>query len=128
MSGSGTLRKAADLMQARAEAASPDPWHYRDDTVNPDGSGFSANVVEGMWDVASCYGGSTPPQEGRERQARADAAHIASWGPSPALTVAAGLRLAADNWNDETAVYFGERNMRLYPWLAVARAYLKGTP
>lgn len=75
-----------DAIQARLEASNPDPWVHGDDTLNDDGTIQSANILSvgylgpNPWSIASCHGGPTEPEEGRDTrglQATADAAFIA---------------------------------------------------
>ena len=119
MSAAETLRRAADRMRERAEAARAGRWTTAHSALQPD-----LRLVVAGWEseprrVAACAG-SLPEGNG------ANAAHIASWHPAVALTVADWLDYIAETCEDP---YYRENLDDLVrPALAVARAYLGEVP
>lgn len=119
------LRRAAALMRARAEAASPGPWsvnveHGRDYT---DEAWSNTDVTADDGKSAAWY---CDEQEGVE-----NAEHIASWHPAVALAVAKALDDVAQAWEncdgwtrdiDDDSIPFEDTVDG--GWLSVARAYL----
>lgn len=114
MTAPETLREAAALMRARAEAATPGPWNATHDPLGH-------HVEDGFRSrgrLAMDLGSDVPVSNGR-----ADAAHIASWHPAVALAVADWLDIMADC----AAVLEGfdlDPSKTEVAALAVARAYL----
>lgn len=85
------MRRAARLMRARAEVATEGTWSQDEDNpgdviafqMDPSGQfdDDQETVVDGLFSTA-------------------DAAHIASWGPAVAVSVAFWLEAAADAWDE----------------------------
>lgn len=97
------LRRAAALMRERAEAATPGPWLADPDTWHPHGNPLGyrrvvsgeANPISGIRTPHLHTALLTPPASPEDRQAAADAAHVASWHPAVALAVADWLDACA---------------------------------
>lgn len=103
------LRRAANLMRERAEAATAGPWETY---TNMHAEVFVSEIGRRGFGVIS------NPATGREDYGKANAEHIASWHPAVALAVADWLMRVVD-WD--------ERGYRGEDWtdaLTVARAYL----
>lgn len=114
------LRRAAQAMRERAEAATPGPWTY---DGNPSGAVWPlpypatlAYVQPRRDELPVAYAipnGDVIPTGTQV----ANAEHIASWHPAVALAVA--------DWLDDEAVVAGEDKPN--PWaLEVARVFLGG--
>lgn len=112
-----TLRRAAELIRARAEAATGDIWGWRHFGDDPE---------------SMCRVVYYPPRPSVDWRVIADdiwgpddAAHIASWHPAVALAVAEWLDIMAEDyapyWAEPYAAPFVPVIERAY---RVARAYL----
>ena len=112
-SPAATLRRAASLMRERADAASPGPWHQM-----CMGSEGCSVINDGHLRERKHVSFS-----GRKewKADHADAVHIASWGPVPALAVAALLDRIA--WMVELDGELAGR-VGVDETLAIAHAYL----
>jgi hypothetical protein len=85
------MRRAAKLMRARAEVATGGTWGQDED--NP------GDVIAWQMDRTGQFDDDQETVvDGMLNEA--DAAHIASWGPSVALSVAVWLEAAADAWDE----------------------------
>lgn len=99
MSPAEELRAAAARIRGRAEKATPGPWR-----AEPDTHAGRVWVQRGRTrDGADCEplfnvrGGESYAQRA------ADAEHIATWSPEPALAVAAWLEQTADRHGEDDA-------------------------
>ena len=84
-----TIQRWTALLQA----ATPGTWGR--DTTDPGGPRHTENVVVNGWDVAVCSGADVPPENGRARQAAADADLIAESPTIIAALLAERLELLA---------------------------------
>jgi hypothetical protein len=114
------LRRAAGLMRQRAEAAPPGPWHWK---AAPKGYPQAVSSVGVPLLIAETYTGPGAPA--------AEAEHIASWSPVPALAVARLLENRAAQYDLYEAHCAGTGKPVVVgaggdedPALTVARAYL----
>ena len=119
------LRRAAAAMRERANAATRGPWRVDPRTGEVQTTETQSQHLDGRidqysdrWYITCDHEGLTPSVD------EYNAAHIASWHPDVARAVAQGLEQAARIWDDDMAEKFGEHNLRDYPWLVIARAYL----
>jgi hypothetical protein len=105
-SAADTLRRAAEVLRERAEAAAPGPWDAEESAV--------------WWQEAD---GQAALVASARRFPDDDAAYIATVDPT------LGLALAA--WLDDTADYLDHEHITPrddHPVLAVARAILRDQP
>lgn len=124
MHDTDTLRRAAALIRARAQAATPGPWR----------SEPGARTLPGERPWPSDYVAAAGGPRRFKANSEADAAHIAGWDPPVALTVADWLEAeaAAHEQAEAVGLHFlaetpdGEVRMRwstLPLALALARAF-----
>ena len=109
-----TLRRAAALMRERAEAACPSPWRLGEHSeLGP----YEVWGNDDRWNASEVATTLTRLNRNGTPSAAPNAAHIASWHPAVALTVASWLDGTADEFEDECPSTYGDA-------LTVARAYL----
>lgn len=127
------LRRAAALMRHRAEGATPGPWWVHDHNETDVWAGDQAAVRKvdangccARPGIKNCDGACedllrrADPLSHGDLKRPEDAAHIASWDPPVALTIAA--------WLDQVTVaceHGGRAALFAPEAIAVARAYLR---